>query len=72
MPQPLPAAWIGRLGRREPLPYVQVEPLLVAEIVVDQAHDRGRFRHPVRHLRLRALGESTGGVRVAGVSAGAQ
>jgi ATP-dependent DNA ligase len=51
-PQPLPAAWIGRLDRREPQPYVQVEPLLVAEIVVDQAYDRGRFRHPVRHLRL--------------------
>ncbi len=53
-PQPLPAAWIGQLDRREPQPYVQVEPLLVAEIVVDQAYDRGRYRHPVRHLRLRA------------------
>ena len=53
-PQPLPAPWIGRLDRREPQPYVQVKPLLVAEIVVDQAYDRGRFRHPVRHLRIRA------------------
>ena len=53
-PQPLPAAWIGQLDRREPQPYVQVEPLLVAEIVVDQAYDRGRYRHPVRHLRVRA------------------
>jgi hypothetical protein len=53
-PQPLPAAWIGQLDRREPQPYVQVEPLLVAEIVVDQAYDQGRYRHPVRHLRLRA------------------
>jgi ATP-dependent DNA ligase len=52
-PQPLPAAWTGRLDRREPQPYVQVEPLLVAEIVVDQAYDRGRFRHPVRRLRIR-------------------
>jgi ATP-dependent DNA ligase len=53
-PQPLPVAWIGQLDRPGPLAYVQVEPLLVAEIVVDQAYDRGRYRHPVRHLRLRA------------------
>ena len=53
-PQPLPAAWIGQLDRREPQRYVQVEPLLVAEIVVDQAYDGGRYRHPVRLLRLRA------------------
>ncbi|MER6176472.1 hypothetical protein [Streptosporangium sp. NPDC001681] len=33
---------------------MQVEPLLVAEIVVDQAYDRGRYRHPVRALRIRA------------------
>lgn len=52
-PHPLPAAWIGQLDRREPQPYVQVEPLLVAEIVVDQAYERGRFRHPVRYLRVR-------------------
>jgi hypothetical protein len=50
-PQPLAAAWIGRLYRRGPQPYVQVEPLLVAEIVVHQAYDRGRLRHPVHHLR---------------------
>ncbi|MCM4082265.1 hypothetical protein [Paractinoplanes hotanensis] len=53
-PQPLPAAWIGQLDRREPQPYVQVEPLLIAEIVVDQAYDQGRYRHPVRYLRIRA------------------
>lgn len=53
-PHPLPAAWIGQLDRPEPQPYLQVTPLLVAEIVVDQAYDRGRFRHPVRHLRIRA------------------
>ncbi|GAA3945467.1 hypothetical protein [Actinoplanes auranticolor] len=52
-PQPLPAAWSGQLDRREPQPYVQVAPLLVVEIVVDQAYERGRYRHPVRHLRLR-------------------
>ncbi|GAA2074554.1 hypothetical protein [Actinomadura alba] len=33
---------------------MQGEPLLVAEIVVDQAYDRGRYRHPVRALRIRA------------------
>ena len=52
-PCPLPAAWTGQLDRREPQPYVQVEPLLVVEIVADEAYERGRFRHPVRHLRLR-------------------
>ncbi|OJF13008.1 hypothetical protein BG844_17660 [Couchioplanes caeruleus subsp. caeruleus] len=53
-PNPLPAAWIGQLDQREPQPYAQVEPLLVAEIVVDQAYEYGRFRHAVRHLRIRA------------------
>lgn len=33
--------------------YLPVEPLLIAEIVVDQAYEGGRWRHPVRHLRLR-------------------
>lgn len=42
--QPLPAAWIGQLDRRELQPCVQVEPLVVAEIVVDQAYDQGRYR----------------------------
>ncbi|OJF14506.1 ATP dependent DNA ligase-like protein [Couchioplanes caeruleus] len=53
-PCPLPAAWIGQLDQPEPVRYVPVEPLLVAEIVVDGAYERGRFRHTVRHLRLRA------------------
>lgn len=53
-PQPLPTAWIGQLDRHEPQPYVQVEPLLVAEILVDRAYDQGRHRNPVRHLRIRA------------------
>ena len=52
-PRPLPAAWSGQLDRREPQDYLQVEPLLVAEIVVDGAYERGRWRHPVRHVRLR-------------------
>lgn len=53
-PHPLPAAWIGQLDLREPQRYAQVKPLLIAEIVVDQAYEYGRFRHAVRHLRLRA------------------
>ena len=53
-PQPLPAAWSGQLDRREPQQYVRVEPTLVAEIVVDGAYEQGRWRHPVRHIRLRA------------------
>src|SRR4051812_10238989 len=53
-PQPLPAALFDQPERRDPQPYVQVAPLLIAEIVVDQAYDRGRYRHPVRDLRIRA------------------
>ncbi|GAA3948150.1 hypothetical protein Aau02nite_57290 [Amorphoplanes auranticolor] len=52
-PQLLPAAWLGQLDRREPQAYVQVAPLPVVDMVVDQAYERGRYRHPVRHLRLR-------------------
>ncbi|WP_199512185.1 ATP-dependent DNA ligase [Nucisporomicrobium flavum] len=54
-PRPLPAAWSIELTDRRPVPYVQVEPLLVAEVEVDTAVDGpvGRHRHRVRHLRLR-------------------
>ncbi|GIF01575.1 DNA ligase C2 [Paractinoplanes rishiriensis] len=52
-PQPLPAAWLGRFDRADPVPYVPVAPLLVAEIVVDQAYESGRWRHQARHLRVR-------------------
>jgi ATP-dependent DNA ligase len=52
-PRPLPAAWGGPFDRGEPVDYVPVRPLMVAEIVVDQAYEAGRWRHPVRHLRLR-------------------
>ena len=53
-PHPLPAAWSGQFDRREPQDYLRVEPVLVAEIVVDGAYEHGRWRHPVRHIRLRA------------------
>ncbi len=51
-PRPLPGAWTGRFGGAD-VDYVPVEPVLVAEVVVDRAYDRGRWRHPVRHVRLR-------------------
>jgi ATP-dependent DNA ligase len=53
-PQPLPAGWLGQFNRPEPLAYVPVLPLLVAEITVDQAYEAGRWRHQARYLRLRA------------------
>ncbi|MFC0509073.1 ATP-dependent DNA ligase [Micromonospora costi] len=53
-PQPLPAAWSGQLDRPEPLPYVPVDPTVVAEIEVDTAYEHHRWRHRVRFLRPRA------------------
>ncbi|MEU8265445.1 ATP-dependent DNA ligase [Micromonospora sp. NPDC048999] len=52
-PQPLPASWSGQLDRPEPLPYVQVDPTVVAEIDADVAFEHGRWRHRVRYARLR-------------------
>ncbi|MEU7906356.1 ATP-dependent DNA ligase [Actinoplanes sp. NPDC049118] len=53
-PWPLPAGWSMSLTDRHPLPYVQVEPLLVAEVEVDGVTDGpGRHRHLCRHVRLR-------------------
>jgi ATP-dependent DNA ligase len=52
-PQPLPAAWLGEFHRPEPVAYVAVRPLLVAEVIVDQAYEAGRWRHQARYLRLR-------------------
>ncbi|MFC7547350.1 ATP-dependent DNA ligase [Plantactinospora sp. GCM10030261] len=53
-PHPLPAAWSGQLPRPEPLPYERVEPTVVAEISVDTAYEWRRWRHLVRHLRVRS------------------
>ena len=53
-PQPLPASWSGQLDRPEPLPYVQVEPTVVAEVDADVAFERGRWRHRVRYARARS------------------
>jgi ATP-dependent DNA ligase len=54
-PRPLPSAWSVDLTDRRPLPYLQVEPLLVAEIDVDVATDGpvNRQRHRSRHVRVR-------------------
>ncbi|MFF4531585.1 ATP-dependent DNA ligase [Streptomyces sp. NPDC001407] len=50
--------WYGRRftagwGSSEPLLFQVVVPELVAEFTADTAVDRGRYRHPVRYLRLR-------------------
>ncbi|MFI2652532.1 ATP-dependent DNA ligase [Micromonospora fulviviridis] len=52
-PEPLPGSWSGQLDRPEPLPYVQVEPTVVAEIDADVAFEHGRWRHGVRYARAR-------------------
>lgn len=41
-------------GSREDLEYETVDPDLIAEFQADAALDRGRYRHPVRFLRIRA------------------
>lgn len=43
----------SRWGRGDRLPVHPVEPLLVAEVSVDGSTDRGRWRHPVRLVRIR-------------------
>jgi hypothetical protein len=52
--QPLPAGWSGPFDKPEPLPYIQVEPSLVAEVEVDTAYEYQRWRRRVRHVRVRA------------------
>jgi ATP-dependent DNA ligase len=52
-PQPLPTSWTGTWETRTPTRYVQVEPDVVAELLVDTAFEHGRYRHPVQHIRTR-------------------
>ncbi|WP_207915387.1 hypothetical protein [Micromonospora sp. 15K316] len=52
-PETLPASWSGQLDRPEPLPYVQVELVVVVEIEADVAFDHQRLRHRVRYIRAR-------------------
>ncbi|NMO57698.1 ATP-dependent DNA ligase [Actinoplanes sp. TBRC 11911] len=54
-PCPLPASWAGQLADRLALPYLQVEPTLVAEVETDTAHDGPyeRLRHRARLVRIR-------------------
>jgi ATP-dependent DNA ligase len=54
-PCPLPATWSPRFTQRQPLPYLPVEPVLVAEVELDLATDAaGRPRHLARFVRARA------------------
>jgi hypothetical protein len=54
-PCPLPAAWAGRFTQRTPLPYLPVDPTLVAEIHIDSATDGplDRPRHGATLVRIR-------------------
>jgi ATP-dependent DNA ligase len=53
-PEQLPAGWAsGLYGKGDPVAYRRVVPELVVEVLVDVAHERGRWRHPLRYLRLR-------------------
>jgi ATP-dependent DNA ligase len=54
-PCPLPAGWTAGLAYREPLPYLQVEPTVVAEVDTDVARDGPfrRLRHSCRLVRIR-------------------
>ncbi|WP_199515951.1 ATP-dependent DNA ligase [Nucisporomicrobium flavum] len=55
-PCPLPAGWLADFNSREPVPYRQVEPTLVAEVLVDHAADGPfqRLRHAAALQRIRA------------------
>ncbi|MFC7246929.1 ATP-dependent DNA ligase [Catellatospora aurea] len=52
-PNPLPGRW-ANLTAQQPLPYEEVEPVLVVEVDVDAAFEAGRWRHPLRYRRIRA------------------
>lgn len=54
-PCPLPAAWSANLADHQPVAYVPVDPMLVAEVETDVAADGpfGRLRHGCRFVRLR-------------------
>ncbi|WP_121154890.1 ATP-dependent DNA ligase [Micromonospora pisi] len=54
-PQSLPPAWTGQFDRPQPLDYIPVEPVIVVEVSADVAWEHGRWRHPLRLLRIRAL-----------------
>ncbi|MGI5214915.1 ATP-dependent DNA ligase [Plantactinospora sp. CA-290183] len=52
-PQPLPPAWSGHFDRPQPTTYLPVEPVIIVEVSADVAWERGRWRHPLRLLRIR-------------------
>jgi ATP-dependent DNA ligase len=53
-PDYLPPSWTSTIyGRREPVPYLRVVPEVVVEVQVDVASLGGRWRHPLRLVRIR-------------------
>jgi ATP-dependent DNA ligase len=52
-PRPLPAGWSGSFDVAA-LDYKQVAPAVVAEVRVDAAYERTRWRHAVDYIRARA------------------
>nr|WP_281286587.1 hypothetical protein [Herbidospora galbida] len=52
-PELLPPRWAGLFSSATPLSYVRVHPDVVVEVLADVARDHGRWRHPLRFLRLR-------------------
>jgi len=43
----------GAFGQRQKVAITRIEPLLVVEVAADTALEGGRFRHPLRYLRIR-------------------
>jgi ATP-dependent DNA ligase len=52
-PQPLPGSWSGQFDRPRDVPYIQTEATVVAEIEVDTAYERHRWRHGVHYVAPR-------------------
>ena len=53
VPRPLPAAWLAQFDG-DPLPYLQIQPTVVAEVEADAAQEHHRlWRHGARYLRVR-------------------
>jgi hypothetical protein len=50
---PWPTELVMAWGTKERTPIVRVEPLVMVEVLADQAVDGGRWRHATRFLRTR-------------------
>jgi hypothetical protein len=51
-PRPLPARWVG-FHQDKPLQYLPVRPIATVEVLADHAFEHGRYRHPMRLVRIR-------------------